>query len=143
MAEQLPSTDYDQLPLGDLRHRVRSLTEEGLERVRDHEREHGNRAPVLQVITARLEELAGGAEPAPGDRRNASPVSGAAGGSPVPPAHSPDGNTPLRHGVYHRPRRAGGPGEHPAGRLSPPVFPPVFPPGRPGYPPKSPTVRVR
>lgn len=102
MAEQLPLTDYDQLPLGDLKHRIRSLTEEELERVRDHEREHGNRAPVLPVITARLEELAGGAEPAPGDQRNAPPVSGAAGGSPVSPAHSPDGNTPLRHGVYQQ-----------------------------------------
>jgi hypothetical protein len=100
MTDELPLTDYDQLPLGDLKHRIRSLSEDELQRVRDHEREHGNRAPVLQVVEARLAELGRGAEPAPGDQRNAPRVSGAAGGSPVSPEHSPDGNTPLRHGVY-------------------------------------------
>ncbi|SDF40237.1 hypothetical protein SAMN05216553_101458 [Lentzea fradiae] len=100
MAEQLPLNDYDQLSLGDLRHRIRSLDKPELESIRDHEREHGNRVPVLQLIAARLDELDRGAEPAPGDQRNAPEVSGAAGGSPVSPEHSPTGNTPLRHGVY-------------------------------------------
>ena len=100
MTDALPLTDYDQLPLGDLKHRIRSLNEEELQRVLDHERAHGDRAPVLQVIEARLDELGRGAEPAPGDQRNAPRVSGAAGGSSVSPEHSPDDNTPLRHGVH-------------------------------------------
>jgi hypothetical protein len=102
VTDELPLTDYDQLPLGDLKHRIRSLSEDELQRVRDHEREHGDRTPVLQVIDARLEELGRGAEPAPGDQRNAPRVSGAAGQSSVSPEHSPDGNTPLRHGVYEQ-----------------------------------------
>ncbi|HUQ56389.1 hypothetical protein [Lentzea sp.] len=52
MNDELPLTDYDQLPLG--------------------------------------------------DQRNAPRVSGAAGGSPVSPDHSPVGNTPLRHGVCNQ-----------------------------------------
>jgi hypothetical protein len=102
VTEQLPLTDYDQLSVGDLKHRIRSLSEDELEQVRDHEREHGDRAPVLQIIAARLEELGRGAEPAPGDQRNTPPVSGTAGGSPVSPAHSPDETTPLRHGVHEQ-----------------------------------------
>lgn len=102
MTDELPLTDYDQLPLGDLKHRIRSLSEEELRRVRDHEREHGDRTPVLQVIEARLDELGRGAEPAPGDQRNAPRVSGTAGEPPISPAHSPDGTTPLRHGVHEQ-----------------------------------------
>ncbi|GGP54892.1 hypothetical protein [Saccharothrix coeruleofusca] len=97
---ELPIPDYDQIPLGDLRHRVRSLSEQELRGVLEHEREHGNRAPVLQVLTARLEELEGGAEPSGGDPRNAPEVAGASGVPPVSPEHSPEDNTPLRHGVY-------------------------------------------
>lgn len=102
MTDELPLTDYDQLPLGDLRHRIRSLSEDELRRVRDHERDHGDRTPVLQLIEARLDELGRGAEPAPGDQRNAPGVSGRAGSPSVSPEHSPDDNTPLRHGVYQQ-----------------------------------------
>ncbi|MFI9010874.1 hypothetical protein ACIGNX_26915 [Actinosynnema sp. NPDC053489] len=99
MSDDLPIPDYDQLALGDLRHRVRSLTREQLARVLDHEREHGDRVPVVQILTARLDELDGGAEPSGGDQRNAPGATSTLGGSPVSPATSPDGTTPLRHGV--------------------------------------------
>ncbi|WP_211347004.1 hypothetical protein [Saccharothrix australiensis] len=99
MTSELPIPDFDQLPLGDLRHRIRSLGEDELRRVRDHEAAHGNRAPVLQVVDARLKELADGAEPSGGDQRNTPPVSGAHTEPPISPQHSPDDNTPLRHGV--------------------------------------------
>src|SRR5215212_1091245 len=100
--DDLPLADYDQLPLGDLQHRVRSLDDGQLRALLDHERAHGNRAPVLRVLNARLDQLDHGAEPSGGDQRNAPEVTGTAGGSPVDPAHSPDGNTPLRHGVYQQ-----------------------------------------
>lgn len=99
MSNDLPIPDYDQLSLGDLRHRIRSLDRDELSRVLDHEREHGDRAPVLQVLTARLAELDEGAEPSGGDQRNAPGARSTSHTPPVSPAHSPDDNTPLRHGV--------------------------------------------
>lgn len=102
MTEELPIPDYDQLPLGDLRHRIRSLSEEDLRRVREHEQAHGHRTPVLQLLDARLDELAEGAEPSGGDPRNTPPVSGNAGAPRVSPQHSPSDNTPLRHGVHQQ-----------------------------------------
>ncbi len=98
MSNDLPIPDYDQLALGDLRHRVRSLTRDELSRVLDHERQHGDRVPVLQVLTARLAELDEGAEPSGGDQRNAPGATSTPHTPSVSPAHSPDDNTPLRHG---------------------------------------------
>lgn len=102
MSTELPIPGYDQLPLGDLRHRIRSLDEQDLRKLREHEQKHGDRAAVLQAVDARLDELAAGAEPSGGDQRNTPPVSGTAGTSPVSPEHTPDDNTPLRHGVHQQ-----------------------------------------
>ncbi|MCT2583497.1 hypothetical protein [Actinophytocola gossypii] len=99
MAHDLPLPDYDQLTLGDLRHRIRSVGEEQLRALIDHERAHGNRTPVLELLTARLDELEHGAEPAPGDPRQAPEVTGTRGGSPVRPSTAAEHTTPLRHGV--------------------------------------------
>jgi hypothetical protein len=98
-ADELPLPDYDQTRLGDLRHRIRSLDEDGLRTLIDHERAHGARVPVLQLLEARLDELRDGAEPAPGDPRQAPPVDGTPGGSPVDDSTAVTGGTPLRHGV--------------------------------------------
>jgi hypothetical protein len=100
--DDLPLADYDQLTSGDLQHRIRSLDEAQVRALVEHEQAHGNRTAVLQVLTARLRGLEDGAEPSGGDQHNAPEVTGTAGGSPVDPAHSPDGNTPLRHGVYQQ-----------------------------------------
>ena len=70
-SDDLPIPDYDQLSLPDIRHRVRSLEEGPLRQLFDHETEHGNRIPVLEVLHARLKELHGGAEPSGGDQSNA------------------------------------------------------------------------
>lgn len=99
MTVELPLPDYDQLPLGDLRHRVRSLDERQLSAVIEHERAHGDRVPVLEILQARLTELQDGAEPSPGDPARAPGVSGGHGGSAVQPATAAEPNTPLRHGV--------------------------------------------
>ncbi|KOV90011.1 hypothetical protein [Nocardia sp. NRRL S-836] len=102
MTEQLPIPGYDQLTLGDLLHRIRSLDEQELRQVREHEEAHGHRTPVLEIIDERLRQLAEGAEPSGGDQRNTPPVSSSPGEQAVSPEHSPDGNTPLRHGVYEQ-----------------------------------------
>ena len=95
----IPIPDYDQLPLTDVRHRIRSLDEPQLRALFDHETAHGNRIPVLEVLHARLKELTHGAEPSPGDPANAPGVSGASGGSPVQESTAAEPNSPLRHGV--------------------------------------------
>jgi hypothetical protein len=105
-ADDLPLSDYDQLSLGDLRHRVRSLEESQLRTLIDHEQAHGQRAPVLQILDARLQELLSGAEPSGGDPRNTPTVSGTQHGSPVQESTAAEANTPLRHGVaYQTPAR--------------------------------------
>ncbi|MBW4718736.1 hypothetical protein [Saccharothrix obliqua] len=99
MDDAFPIRDYDHLTLGDLRHRIRSLSAEELRQVLDHERRHGDRTPVTELLTTRLAEVEGGAEPAAGDQRSAPPADRGRRAPEVSPAHSPDPTTPLRHGV--------------------------------------------
>jgi hypothetical protein len=109
MTDEFPIRDYDQMSVGDLQHRIRSLSGDELERVLAHERERANRAQVVQLLIARLAELADGGQPAGGDQRNAPGATSTTGTPPVSPEHSPDNNTPLRHGVAGQsPRRARG-----------------------------------
>jgi hypothetical protein len=98
----LPIPDYDQQPLTELRHRIRTLDEPQLRAVFEHETEHGNRIPVLEVLHARLKELTHGAEPSPGDPANAPGVTGTPGGSSVQESTAAQANTPLRHGVANQ-----------------------------------------
>ncbi|OBA93518.1 hypothetical protein A5662_20010 [Mycobacteriaceae bacterium 1482268.1] len=98
-SDELPIPDYDQLSLPDLRHRVRGLEEGPLRQLFDHETEHGNRIPVLEVLHARLKELHDGAEPSKGDPSNAPGVTHTPAGSPVQESTAAEANTPLRHGV--------------------------------------------
>jgi hypothetical protein len=98
-SEELPLTDYDQLPLTELRHRIRSLEEPQVRTLFDHEEAHGNRIPVLELLHARLKELHGGAEPSSGDPTKAPGVTGTPGGSQVQESTAAEPGTPLRHGV--------------------------------------------
>jgi hypothetical protein len=98
-SEELPLPDYDQLNLGNLRHRIRSLDEDSLRTVLNHECAHAARVPVLEILEARLRELEAGAEPSPGDPSRAPRVEGTPGGSPVQQSTAAEGTTPLRHGV--------------------------------------------
>jgi hypothetical protein len=97
-SDDLPIPDYDQLSLPDLRHRVRSLEEGPLRQLFDHETEHGNRIPVLEVLHARLKELHDGAEPSGGDQSNAPGVTPTPRGSSVSEATAAQPSSPLRHG---------------------------------------------
>lgn len=95
----LPIPDYDQISLGDLRHRIRSLDREQLAAVLTHEAGHAARVPVFEVLEARMRELEAGAQPSSGDPANAPRVEGTPGGSPVQQATAAQATSPLRHGV--------------------------------------------
>jgi hypothetical protein len=101
--DQLPLRDYDHLPLGSLKSRVRSLDAAGVEALLSYEQGHGDRLPVVQLLQARLEELRSGAEPTGGDPMARAPETGPAPdtGSQVepktqgPPQNSPTGGDPT------------------------------------------------
>jgi hypothetical protein len=106
MADELPLTDYDQLPLNELRHRIRGLDEGQLRGLLEHEEAHGNRIPVLELLHARLRELTHGAEPSAGDPAKAPGATKTPHGSPVKESTAAEPGTPLRHGVAaHSPSR--------------------------------------
>lgn len=63
---ELPIPDYDHLPLGSLESRIRSLDEPDVRVLLDHEREHGNRLPVTNLLEQRIRMLEGGTEPSAG-----------------------------------------------------------------------------
>jgi hypothetical protein len=98
----LPIPDYDHLPLAGLVHRIRTLTTEDLQTLLEHERAHGDRLPVVQAITARLDSLRNGeATPSGGDPGAPQPEQAPppAGGSSSTGTGVVDTEQPLRHGV--------------------------------------------
>ncbi|QUH03234.1 hypothetical protein HUO13_22525 [Saccharopolyspora erythraea] len=100
-ADRLPLPDYDELPIGQLRHRIRSLQPEQVRELLEHEQRHGHRLPVEELLTARLQELEEGAEPSPGSPESMPETPGhTRGGSPVAPGsgRGPSG-PPPRHGI--------------------------------------------
>lgn len=99
---ELPVPDYGHLPIGSLEHRIRTLDADSLETLLGHERAHGDRAPVVRILTARLDALRSGrAEPSGGDPAAAQPEHTPApdAGSAASPESQPDTNQPLRHGM--------------------------------------------
>ena len=77
--------DYDQLPIGDLTVRLRTLDLTELVAVEADEREHAGRVHVLELIARRRSELESGAAPSGGDPAASNPASGGAA-APPPPA---------------------------------------------------------
>lgn len=67
-ADELPLPDYDHMTLGSLRGRLRSLTLEQLVQVRDYEKAHAHRLPVVTLLDNRIAKLATdeSARPSPG-----------------------------------------------------------------------------
>jgi len=98
----LPIPDYDQISLGDLRHRIRALDLQQLTAVLTYEAGHAARVPVLEVLEARQREMDAGAQPSPGDPANAPRVAGTPGGSPVQESTAAQATSPLRHGVVQQ-----------------------------------------
>ncbi|MBA8824792.1 hypothetical protein FHX42_002139 [Saccharopolyspora lacisalsi] len=96
----LPLANYDELPLATLGHRIRSLTEEEIQQLLDHEREHANRVHVIEVLTSRMDELRRGASPTPGSESEPSDVPGhKRSGSVVDPAGPREPGRPTEHGT--------------------------------------------
>lgn len=89
--------EYDDLPLGTLQHRIKSLDEGQLGSVIEYERQHANRASVLQLLHARLDALYHGAEPSPGPQENVPETGSEPAGSPVQPSTAAELHTPLRN----------------------------------------------
>ncbi|MCC5033645.1 hypothetical protein DMH02_010530 [Streptomyces sp. WAC 00631] len=97
--EALPLADYDELPVGALEHRLRTLDSAELEVLRHYEHEHANRTRVLEMINTRQLQLAGGSTPSPGGEDLRQAARHSAGGSPVTPATSPEPIHPPPHGT--------------------------------------------
>jgi hypothetical protein len=55
--DQLPLEDYDHLTLGSLRARLAKLDPVALNQLRDYERTHANRLPVLTVLENRIAKV--------------------------------------------------------------------------------------
>lgn len=102
--ERLPLPDYDHITTGELPSRIHGLDATGVEQLLAFEREHGDRLPIVQVLTHRLQELRDGAEPR-GPVLEDSPTTsdGPAGGSRVSPATSGPTINPPSHGVPTNP----------------------------------------
>ncbi|ORT60773.1 hypothetical protein [Streptomyces sp. CB03238] len=97
----LPLPDYDQLPVGTLEHRIRSLSVPELDQLLHYEHEHADRAMVVQVITARKRQLDAGAPLSGGNPAASKPETAGhgQGGSRVSPATSPEPMSPPPHGT--------------------------------------------
>jgi hypothetical protein len=109
------------MTLGSLRGRLRSLSTEQLVQVRDYEKAHANRLPVVTMLDNRIAKLATepGATPSGGDPAAvAAPEkkAPARGGSKVTPATGGPAQNPPSQGVPTnpaQPRTAGSPGTNP------------------------------
>ena len=55
---ELPLADYDHMTLGALRGRMRSLTVDQLVQVREYEKSHGDRLPIVTMLDNRIAKLA-------------------------------------------------------------------------------------
>ncbi|MER7013510.1 hypothetical protein ABT324_19000 [Saccharopolyspora sp. NPDC000359] len=101
---ELPIIDYDNIPVGSLQHRIRSLRADEVKLLLDHERTHNDRVQVREILQNRLDELRAGAEPS-GGTQDDKPVEAenTPGGSPVTPSGSPEPMHPPRHGMAGQP----------------------------------------
>lgn len=98
--QELPLPDYDELPLGTLRHRMRALSEEEIRLLLEHERNHADRVPVIELLTSRLGELEQGATPSPGSQTEMPEVAEhKRAGSPVTPSGPRETGRPTPHGT--------------------------------------------
>lgn len=102
----LPLPDYDDLPVGAIESRVRTLGEKDVRRLYDYEKEHANRVRIVQILESRLVALnTGAAQPSGGDPTAPAPEAGASpsGGSAVSPDTAGPAQNPPSHGVPTNP----------------------------------------
>jgi hypothetical protein len=58
--DELPLPDYDHMTLGSLRGKLRTLTMDQLVQIRDYEKAHAHRLPVVTLLDNRIAKLATG-----------------------------------------------------------------------------------
>jgi hypothetical protein len=101
--DELPLPDYDHMTLGSLRGRLRSLTVDQLVAVREYEKAHADRLPVITLVDNRIAKLAvEGGEPSPGGELPVKPqptgkgkVTAPSGRAERTPAQRPTGKVRL------------------------------------------------
>ncbi len=105
--DQLPLPDYDHLTLGSLRGRMRSLDLPQLIQIRDYEKAHADRLPIVTMLDNRIAKLAndptaplGGGGP---DAPEPAKAGAAQGGSKVSPATVGPATNPPSQGVPTNP----------------------------------------
>ena len=84
--DQLPLPDYDHMTLGSLRGRMRSLDLPELVQLRDYEKAHADRLPIVTMLDNRIAKLA------------ADPTAPLSGSAPSSAASAPDKARPGRKG---------------------------------------------
>ena len=67
--DDLPLPDYNQLQVGSLTSRIRTLGADDLQTLITYERSHAKRVQVMAVMENRLTSLKAGAQPSGGKRR--------------------------------------------------------------------------
>lgn len=103
---ELPLPDYDNLPVGSIESRIRSLGEQQVRQLYDYEREHADRVQVVQILERRLVALnTGEAEPTGGDPSGVAPEAhqDPKGGSKASPANEGPVQNPPSQGVPTNP----------------------------------------
>ena len=105
MRDELPLPDYNQLQVGSLTSRIRTLGAEDLQTLITYEKEHANRVQVMAVMQNRLTSLKAGAQPSGGDPAAATPESAPAAdaGSTASEATSGPPVNPPPHGAPAEP----------------------------------------
>ena len=105
MRDDLPLPDYNQLQVGSLTSRIRSLGAEDLQTLITYEKSHANRVQVMAVMQNRLTSLKAGAQPSGGDPSAATPESAPAAdaGSKASEATSGPPVNPPPHGAAAEP----------------------------------------
>lgn len=106
--ERLPLDGYDQMTVEKLRHAIRTLARDDLQRLLEYEQGHADRPLVKEIMTTRLDELAAGAEPTAGEPPQEPPSSQQPRTpSEVQPDTQAEPIIPPAHGVptTHRPRQ--------------------------------------
>jgi hypothetical protein len=101
--DDLPLPEYDNLPVGSIESRIRTLGEQDVRQLYDYERAHADRVQVVQVLESRLVALhSGEAEPTGGDPNAPAPEAGAA------PVGNPKAS-PIQEGPPQNPPSQGVP----------------------------------
>ncbi len=93
---ELPLADYDHMTLGSLRGRLRSLDVAQLVQLRDYEKAHADRLPVVTMLDNRIAKLAtdAAATPSPGGSDAATSPAGSSRGKVAGPSGAQTGGSP-------------------------------------------------